>query len=445
MRSSRTSESPETASSSAEDEPFADEDCTVNTRATYLFVTPWSVTDVGGVNQVVLNLYHEFQARGVYTPRLLVMSWSHVRAVTILESGRAVTYMRIRAPVASAGPARALAKWAVFLFPDLSQISRFYRSHCVDFVNVHYPSLAALQFVLAGWLCRRRPKLILSFHGLDLVQASRSRGLERWMWKLLLRQADAVVTCSNAFKGTLLAFEPTIAARATVVHNGANARDLIRSRNMSARLDSRLQGRRFILSVASYEFKKGLDTLLLALKSVREEHHVDAALALVGPDLGVGDELKALAIEIGVSEHAIFCGPIPHRDLHVYYEAAEIFCLPSRWEPFGIVLLEAGVFRCPVVATCVGGIPEILEHDVNARLVSPDDPVVLAAELQRLLGDKRERERLSNALYERVQDQFAWAKAHRSYMRLLYRIARTLDISKQASELAGAQKVRGEE
>jgi glycosyltransferase involved in cell wall biosynthesis len=190
-------------------------------------------------------------------------------------------------------------------------------------------------------------------------------------------------------------------------------------RKFVAPIDARLLGRQFILSVASYEPKKGLDTLLFAFKCVREIHRIDVVLALVGPDLGMGNDLGALAIEIGVSDHVVFCGEVPHRDLRAYYGAARVFCLPSRAEPFGIVLLEAGVFRCPVVATTVGGIPEILKHDVNACLVPPDDPAALAAQLTRLLLDRKTSDRHADALYEHVIREFRWEKAYRSYMRLV--------------------------
>ena len=103
----------------------------------------------------------------------------------------------------------------------------------------------------------------------------------------------------------------------------------------------------------------------------------------MGCEHGAGAELRELAREMKLSDHVVFGGEMPHCDLHVYYEAASVFCLPSRVEPFGIVLLEAGAFRCPVVATSTGGVPEILTDRVNARLVPPDDPAALAEATRR--------------------------------------------------------------
>ena len=190
-------------------------------------------------------------------------------------------------------------------------------------------------------------------------------------------------------------------------------------RNLSARIDPRLNGKPFILNVASCEYKKGLDTLLHAVKVVRDSHRIDTNLAIVGPDRGIQRELQALAEQLGMSDNVFFCGEVPHADLHAYYSEASVFCLPSRAEPFGISLLEAGAFRRAVVATAVGGIPEILTHGINGCLVPPGEPGALAAQLARLLSDKEESSRLGEALFEHVSAHLAWKNAFRSYAALL--------------------------
>jgi glycosyltransferase involved in cell wall biosynthesis len=385
---------------------------------TYLFVVPWTLTEVGGVNQVILNLCRQFESGDKYSPKILVSSWDYTRSFTSNEQGRSVSYMRLRGPIESSAAVSSLAKWAVFLLPELIRVARYLRANSVSHVNVHYPALSALHFVFVRALFRRRLRLILSLHGLALAKASHTVGLERWMWRFLLRSADAVVSCSDAHKKSLLAFAPAVGARATTIHNGVDIDHLMSSRNLGAEIDDRLKGRSFILSVATYEAKKGLDTLLCAFKAVRSKHGIDANLALVGPDRGMGSELRRLAHELQVSDYVVFCGEVPHSNLHAYYKAANVFCLPSRAEPFGIVLLEAAAFRCPVVATSVGGIPEILQHGVNARLVPPDDAAALAAQLQRLLRDRNESSRLANALFEHVKIRFPWLRAYKSYVKV---------------------------
>ena len=384
----------------------------------YLFVAPWDVTDVGGVNQVILNLSRLMREGGTYVPKIVVASWTGAASPVNLRNGVPVSRMRLRAPLMPGAPVRSAIKWAATLVPDLVRLARCLRNDEIATVNVHYPSLAALQIVLARVLLRRSLRIILSFHGLDVSHALGTAGLERWLWRRLLRNVDVIVACSDALGRRVAHLDPCLRNRITTVHNGIDIDHVMRARNPLARVDARLQGQTFILSVASYEAKKGLDVLLRAFGALHAERATGAMLALVGPDLGDGNRLRGLAKALGVSDRVVFCGEVPHADLHAYYGAATVFCLASRAEPFGIVLLEAAAFRRAVVATSVGGIPEVLTHDVNARLGPPDDAAALAAQLRRLLDSASERDRLAGALFEHVRANFPWTRALRSYMAL---------------------------
>src|SRR5438045_3964103 len=150
--------------------------------ATHLFVLPWDLDDPGGVNEVVKNLYRRFAQDGGAVPHVLVTSWPHRKPASAIEDGRAITRMRLRAPVVTGQGLRAPAKWALSLLPEIVRLARLLRARRVAVVNVHFPSLAALQVLLARPLCGRRPRLVLSFHGLDLAQAEASRGLARTLW-----------------------------------------------------------------------------------------------------------------------------------------------------------------------------------------------------------------------------------------------------------------------
>jgi hypothetical protein len=92
--------------------------------------------------------------------------------------------------------------------------------------------------------------------------------------------------------------------------------------------------------------------------------------------------------------------------------------LPSRSEPFGMVVTEALACRKAVVASAVGGIPEIIEDGRSGVLVEPDDPGALARALTRMLNDHALRERLAAAGYERVLERFACERMGAEYERL---------------------------
>src|SRR6185437_10122756 len=115
----------------------------------YLFVAPWDVTDVGGVNQVILNLSRLMREGGTYVPKIVVASWTGAASPVNLRNGVPVSRMRLRAPLMPGAPVRSAIKWAATLVPDLVRLARCLRNDEIATVNVHYPSLAALQIVLA--------------------------------------------------------------------------------------------------------------------------------------------------------------------------------------------------------------------------------------------------------------------------------------------------------
>ena len=385
--------------------------------STHLFVLPWELDHPGGVNEVVTNLYRRFAQDGGAAPHLLVTSWAHRRPATAHEDGRCITRMRLRAPLVAGQRVAAPLKWAVSLLPEVVRLARLLRARQVSVINVHFPSLAAVQLLLARRLCARPPRLVLSFHGLDLAQAEASQGLARHLWRVLLRGADVSIACSAALRDRVAAFEPRVVPRLEVIHNGVDAAHLLATRNHDVCPDARLCGGPLVLCIASYERKKGQDVLIRALARLHAAGHRGVRLALVGPERGEGAALRALARELSVTDAVVFCGPVDHRDVPAYYEACTVFCLPSRAEPFGIVLLEAGVFRRPVVATAVDGIPEIVTDGIHARLVPSDDAPALAAALAALLDDAPARMRLGDALHDRVLARFGWDRASAAYRR----------------------------
>jgi glycosyltransferase involved in cell wall biosynthesis len=181
---------------------------------------------------------------------------------------------------------------------------------------------------------------------------------------------------------------------------------------------AQLAGRRYILSVATFEPKKGLDVLIRAFAAMRRSG-TDIALVLVGRVEEAATSLRALATELGLDDDVVFVEGLPHSQIGPFFEHASAFCLPSRAEPFGIVLLEAGAFHLPVVATRVGGIPEIIEDGESGLLVEPDDPAALVSALTEVLRDDRLARRLADRLFERVQTEFSWQHSYAEYRRLV--------------------------
>ena len=116
---------------------------------------------------------------------------------------------------------------------------------------------------------------------------------------------------------------------------------------------------------------------------------------------GDGDEraaLEARSHELGLNSHVTFLGPLPREEVLSLFRRADAVCLSSIWENFPHTLVEAlADIEIPVIATRVGGVPEIVEDGENGLLVEPRDPEALAAAIRRVTGDADLRSRLAAA------------------------------------------------
>jgi len=148
---------------------------------------------------------------------------------------------------------------------------------------------------------------------------------------------------------------------------------------------------------------KGVDTLMKAFCLVSEygEVHLDV--------FGSGSErenLEKLVRELGVDERVHFHGAIPQDEVYRAFAKADVAVVPSREEPFGLVVIEAMSVGTPVVASRVGGIPEILRDGVDGSLVPPEDPEALAAAIIRLLKDDALRLQMGRNARQRSLEEF---------------------------------------
>src|SRR4029079_19216509 len=118
-------------------------------------------------------------------------------------------------------------------------------------------------------------------------------------------------------------------------------------------------------------------------------------------------ELEALTRSLGIWERVRFLGRKGRPQVADLMQRCEMFVLPSRAEPFGIVLIEAMACRKPVIATRVGGIPEIIEDGQNGILVEPDNPEKLAEAIIRVLKNRDLQTSLANCGYAVVHERFS--------------------------------------
>jgi glycosyltransferase involved in cell wall biosynthesis len=232
-------------------------------------------------------------------------------------------------------------------------------------VNIHYPE-SQTPF-LQRHLASSRFKVVASLHGFEV---------ERWFatghlvtsldpdflaLRNLLRRADVVTACSKHLLQQAIQIEPEIEAKGYVTYNGVDL-DRFKSRVCYS------HPRPYILAYGRLSHQKGFDLLIRAFATTTSaDSEIDLIIAGEGEDAGL---LKQLVGELGLGTKVIFLGRATGEQVVQLLNGALFVVISSRWEPFGIVALEAMAAGKRIVATRVGGLTEFVEGTVN-RLVPP--------------------------------------------------------------------------
>lgn len=119
--------------------------------------------------------------------------------------------------------------------------------------------------------------------------------------------------------------------------------------------------------------------------------HPEAKLVICGRDKRMKKKLEELAKRLGIEEDVLFVGEVKRSDISYYFAACDVFVIPSLSEGMPNAALEAMACAKPIVATNVGGLPEIVIDGVNGFLVKPKDPEALAEKICILLDNEEMR------------------------------------------------------
>jgi glycosyltransferase involved in cell wall biosynthesis len=227
-------------------------------------------------------------------------------------------------------------------------------------------------------------------------------GLAMVLTRVLVPQAKTILTCQSTNTAFLLKSMHQRADRVTVISRALLARASSLGRtdallipngidaaaiHAACARNARVSGR--VLYVGRLEPMKGVDVLLKAFARLGSEF-ASARLVIVGRG-SQGERLFALAQDLGLADRVTFSGFVPTPAIYRMYAEAEVFCGLSRSEALGNVFLEAQAAGCAVIATRVGGIPDIVEHERTGLLVQPDDVEGAVHALEILLRDSRKR------------------------------------------------------
>ncbi len=256
--------------------------------------------------------------------------------------------------------------------------------------------------------------LVTTIHATEagLYQGNVVSPFSRWRHGVerdVVAQAAATIVCSAAMRAEVVDRLGADDARVSVVPNGVDEARWVTSapQRLAARARLGLTDEPLLVLVGRLEHEKGAQDAIDAV-ALLSRRWPTLHLALVGDGARAAD-LRAQADRLGVTERVHAVGRLVGDQVAAMVAAADVALVPSRYEPFGLVALEAMAAGTPVVVCATGGLVDVVVDGVSGLVVAPADPDSLAQAVDGLLDDPGRRETLAQAASARVAARFGWA------------------------------------
>ena len=324
-----------------------------------------------------------------------------------------VTVHRVREPTYPKGDVEAFIRWVDEMNTDmLERGGELFERFDFDLVHSHDWLVAGAAEPLAR---RRGCPWVVTVHAtefgrhqgwVDKYPQSHIHGVEASM----VRRADAVIACSNYMRGHIASAFKVSPRQVTVIPNGIDPSDLESSTDDPGALRATYAAsdERLVLLVGRLVYEKGFHLALDALAGAVKRFG-DVRFVVAGTGTAEA-ELKKQARELSLEEHGTFLGWVGDDMLHSLYRISDVCIVPSIYEPFGLVALEAMASGCLTIVADTGGLREVMPGDgsVGLRFRSRDSDS-LGAMLEDVLADDDARHRLVAAAREHVL-KFDWVE-----------------------------------
>jgi len=235
--------------------------------------------------------------------------------------------------------------------------------------------------------------------------------LSSWAERVSLASAGAVVAVSDGMRADVLSVYPEISPeRVVVIRNGIDTLEYAPDPSVDVLEKHGVDpSRPYVIFVGRITRQKGVPVLLRAAAALDPSAQL-VLCAGAADTQELGAEVASLVAELQATRTGVLWIPemLPKPEIIQLLTHALAFVCPSVYEPLGIVNLEAMACSTAVVASRVGGIPEVVDDGVNGLLVPPDDPKSLADALNQLLRDPGRAEAMGQAGRERAVTEFSW-------------------------------------
>ncbi len=364
--------------------------------------------DVGGLEKVVISLIRALDPQK-YKPFLICLD----------GCGRLFEQAQLPAEHCLVLDKQRAFNFGVLRFDPrmLARINQFVRSNDIHIVHTHNaaPLIYSGLALRLGW---RRPVVIYSEHN----QLYSATPMGKRKFRYYVRLADQLVAVSDDLRRTLQQ-QVKVRQPVRVIHNGIDGARFAAADGQSVRqelgvaADETLVGTGVVLSE-----QKGVPFLLTAAQQVlARQPKTRFVIAGDGP---LKEQLEQQAAELGLGKRVLFLGY--RSDMPAVIAAFDIYVLPSLWEGLPLALLEALAAGRPIVATAVGGSPEVVDHGINGFVIPPRDSTAMAERLLTLISDPDLRRQMAQVNRARFAEQFSLAAMVERHQELYAEVCRQL-------------------
>jgi glycogen(starch) synthase len=327
---------------------------------------------LGGVEELTSKLASQYESRG-HSVAVLTNQWPSWLSGQEEVDGQRIYRIPFLVPELRIRTLIRLVALSLVILVRLVKIVRDIRPQILHVIccsgNLPYAIMLGRMFGIAVVVTAQGEI------GMDAAGLYKSGAYVPRNFHKLLKRASWVTACSSNTREELLEYSGT--AHCTVIHNGIDITEF-ELRHDNPRMTT---GRPYVFALGRHVHQKGFDVLIRAWHQLQLQEY-DLVIGGSGTDTEL---LRDLIHDHKLESSVHLIGRLDRQGVVSHLQHADCFVLPSRHEPFGIVVLEAMAARTPVIATTVGGVPEFVTHGVNGRLVNGDNVDAMAQALQELI------------------------------------------------------------
>jgi N-acetyl-alpha-D-glucosaminyl L-malate synthase BshA len=298
-----------------------------------------------------------------------------------------------------------VSAYPLFKYPpyDLSlatKIIQVSKENHIDLIHAHYAIPHAISAYLAKMMMRNSaPRIITTLHGTDITLVGKDETFYEAV-KFSIDESDGVTAVSNYLKDRTRN-EFGITRDIETVYNFVDTRRFNGVATRCRKKQFAPNGEKLLMHTSNFRPVKRLTDTIRILAKVRETIPTKLLLVGEGPDRQASHNL---AMQLGVSDDIIYLGAQDF--IENLLSCADLFLLPSEEESFGLAALEALSSKTPVIGTHIGGIPEVVDHNINGFLYNVGDVDAMASSALELLTNDGLMERFQTEARQKAIDVF---------------------------------------